>query len=61
MDNENRIDLDDWYDNYNYLRQYILIHKRVLTQDSFKYGAKLVFDCLGDKKHSKTVGKTTKQ
>ena len=56
MDNENKIDLD----NYNYLRQYI-IHKRVLTQDSFKHGAKLVFDCLGDKKHSKTVGETTKQ
>jgi hypothetical protein len=29
--------------------------------NSFKYGAKLVFDCLGDKKHSKTVGETTKQ
>ena len=54
MDNEDRIDLDDWYDNYNYLRQYILIHKRVLIQDSFKWGIR-GFDCIGDKKHSKTT------
>lgn len=27
MDNEDKIDPDDWYDNYNYLRQYILIIK----------------------------------
>ena len=29
-------------------------------QDSFEWGIR-GFDCIGDKKHSKTVGETTKQ
>lgn len=29
-------------------------------QNSFKWGIR-GFDCIGDKEHSKTVGKTTKQ
>lgn len=49
MDNKDKIDPDD----YNYLCQYI-IHKRVLIQDSFKWGIR-GFDCIGDKEHSKTT------
>lgn len=50
MGNEDRIDPDDWYDNYNYLRGRTLLN----------WGC-FGFELRGDKERSKTVGETTKQ